>query len=94
MYLRSRLLKREVRPDEAPDDGLIDAFEARLKAERVGYSSVIEVSYSSSSPERAAQIANAVANTYIADQLNSKFDANRQATAWLQGRLRELDSKP
>jgi exopolysaccharide transport family protein len=82
--------KREVRPDEGPDDGLIDAFEARLKAERVGYSSVIEVSYSSSSPERAAQIANAVANTYIADQLNSKFDANRQATSWLQGRLREL----
>src|SRR5215467_12073024 len=28
--------KREVRPDEGPDDFLIDAFEARLKAERMG----------------------------------------------------------
>lgn len=82
--------KREVRPDQGPDDGLIDAFEARLRAERVGYSSVIEVTFSSSSPERAAQITNAVANTYIADQLNAKFDANRQATSWLQERLREL----
>lgn len=82
--------KREARPDEGPDDGLIEAFDARLKAERVGFSSVIEISYSSSNPERAAQIANAVANTYVADQLNAKFDANRQATAWLQERLREL----
>ncbi len=82
--------KREVRPDQGPDDGLIDAFEARLKADRMGYSSVIEISFNSSSPERAAEIANAVANTYIADQLNAKFEANRQATTWLQGRLREL----
>lgn len=82
--------KREAQPGEGPDDGLIDAFEARLKAERIGYSSVIALTYNSSSPERAAEIANAVANTYIADQLNSKFEANRQATAWLQERLREL----
>ncbi len=65
--------KREARPDQGPDDGLIDAFEAKLKAERVGYSSVIEVTFSSSSPERAAQITNAVANTYIADQLNAQI---------------------
>jgi exopolysaccharide transport family protein len=51
---------------------------------------VIEISFSSSSAERAAVTANAIANTYITDQLNAKYDASRTATAWLQDRLREL----
>jgi len=38
----------------------------------------------------AAEIANAVASAYIADQLNAKFEANRMATSWLQERLRDL----
>ena len=71
-------------------DGVIAAFQDKLLASRVGMSNVIEVSYSSSSPQRAAEVANAVANTYIADQLNAKFEANRTARSWLQDRLREL----
>ena len=51
---------------------------------------MIEISYNSSDPERAAQIANAVAGAYITDQLNAKFEANRVATTWLQDRVREL----
>lgn len=71
-------------------DTLVDAFLSRLSAGRVGYSNVIEISFSSSSAARAAEIVNAVANTYVADQLNAKFDANRKATSWLQERLRDL----
>lgn len=82
--------KQEVVSDDEPDDGLIAAFEARLEAERIGLSSVIEITFNSRSPYRAAQIANTVAETYIADQLNAKFEANRRATTWLQERLREL----
>lgn len=73
-----------------PSDTLVDAFLNRLSAGRVGYSNVIEISFSSSSAARAAEIVNAVANTYVADQLNAKFDANRKATSWLQERLRDL----
>jgi succinoglycan biosynthesis transport protein ExoP len=71
-------------------DGLVAAFDSRLSAIRLGFSTVIEISFNSSNAERAAEIANAVANAYITDQLNAKFDANRTATAWLQDRLREL----
>ena len=53
-------------------------------------SSILEISFNSSNAERAAEIANAVANAYIAEQLNAKFDANRSATSWLQDRLRDL----
>ncbi|MDB5610866.1 MAG: Protein-tyrosine kinase [Bradyrhizobium sp.] len=74
-----------------PDvDGLVAAFDSRLSAVRLGYSTVIEITYSASNAERAAEIANAVANAYITDQLNAKFEANRVATGWLQDRLKEL----
>ncbi|MFB6420712.1 Wzz/FepE/Etk N-terminal domain-containing protein [Bradyrhizobium tunisiense] len=73
-----------------PSDNLVDTFLSRLSAGRIGYSNVIEISFSSSNAARAAEIVNAVANTYVADQLNAKFDANRRATTWLQERLRDL----
>ncbi len=83
--------KGEPRPaDQPPPNEVISAFQDRLTAGRIGYSNVIEIGFSASNPQRAAQIANAIANTYIADQLNAKFEANRTATAWLQQRLQEL----
>jgi succinoglycan biosynthesis transport protein ExoP len=76
-------------PGQSGED-LIEAFLDRLSAKRIGLSNVIEISYNSSSPKRAAEIANAIASAYIADQLNAKFEANRSATSWLQERLRDL----
>lgn len=65
-------------------------FQDRLSANRIGMSSILEISYNSSNAERSAEIANAVAKAYIAEQLNAKFEANRSATSWLQDRLRDL----
>lgn len=85
-------------PDESANhppsaDDLALAFGERLTAYRVGISNVIELNYNASTAERAAEIANAVANSYILDELNAKFEANKNATAWLQDRLRELGQK-
>lgn len=88
-FAPSRDERQSDRSDE-PSEGLIGAFLSRLQASRTGYSNIIEITYSSSSPTRAAEIANAVANTYVTDGLNAKFEANRSATTWLQDRLREL----
>jgi polysaccharide biosynthesis transport protein len=77
-------------PPDQPPEGVVSAFQARLSASRVTFSFVIEISFNSSRATRAAEIANAVANAYIADQLNAKFEANRAATSWLQERLRNL----
>jgi len=73
-----------------PMDWLVDNFDKRLTAIRLGFSTVIEISFSAGSAERSAEIANAIANAYVTDQLNAKLDANRTATAWLQDRLKEL----
>ena len=77
-------------PESDPLESLIAAFQGRLTASRVDFSRVIEVSFTSSNAKRAAEIANAVASAYVADQLNAKFEANRMATSWLQERLRDL----
>ena len=35
-------------------------------------------------------IANAIADAYIVDQLESKYQATRRASVWLQDRIKEL----
>ena len=80
-------------PSDAPGqpaEAVIAAFLGRLSATRVGISSIIEISFNSSNANRAAEITNAIANAYIADQLNAKFEANSRATSWLQERLSNL----
>ena len=81
--------------DEPPSDFVIKraavgSFQGRLDIKRVGLSYVISVGFKSPNPDRAAQIANEVANAYIDDQLESKYEAARRAGTWLQTRLREL----
>src|SRR6266850_579885 len=80
---------RQMSQDRQMDE-IATAFDDRLSAVRLGFSSVIEIGFSASNADRAAEIANAIANAYIIDQLNAKFDASRAASAWLQDRLTEL----
>lgn len=68
----------------------VKVFHSRLDVQRVGLTYVITISFQSENPDRAAQIANAVSNAYIDDQLNAKYQAARRAGTWLQDRLREL----
>jgi polysaccharide biosynthesis transport protein len=76
-----------------PADRLLEEFEKRFTAERLGHSTVIELTFSASNAERAAEIANTIANTYISEQLSAKLEANRAATAWLHDRLKDLGNQ-
>ncbi|WP_454618202.1 polysaccharide biosynthesis tyrosine autokinase [Bradyrhizobium cenepequi] len=73
-----------------PQDGIITAFQSRVAVNRISYSNLIEISYSSSNPIRAAEIANAIASVYLSDQEKAKLETNRRARDWMQERLREL----
>ncbi len=68
----------------------LGAFEKHLTIKRLGIAWVIEIGFESASPERAAQVANAMADTYVTDQLDAKYEATRQGSVWLEGRLKEL----
>jgi succinoglycan biosynthesis transport protein ExoP len=71
----------------------VRTFERQLDVRRRGLTYVIEISFRSLNAERAAQIANAVADAYIVDQLDSKYQATRRASLWLQDRIQELRSQ-
>ena len=64
-----------------------------LSVKRVGLSYNLSIQYRSGNPDRAAQVANAIAEAYIAEQLEGKYDSTRRATRWLQGRIEELNQK-
>ena len=51
---------------------------------------VIAISFISNKPERAAQIANAIVEAYINDQLEANTKLLDAANNWLQGRMGEL----
>ena len=50
----------------------------------------MEIGFKSLSADKSASIANAIANSYITDQLEAKYQATRRASAWLQDRIKEL----
>jgi succinoglycan biosynthesis transport protein ExoP len=57
---------------------------------RVGRTYVLDIAYTALTPGTAATVANAIADAYITDQLESKYQATRRASAWLQDRIKEL----
>ncbi|TLX13821.1 polysaccharide biosynthesis tyrosine autokinase [Rhizobium sp. MHM7A] len=61
-----------------------------IDVERVGKSYVLDVTYTSQSPDLARVIAAAIADVYLVDKLNSKYEATRRAGEWLQERIEEL----
>ena len=85
----------ETESDKAASDfellrSAIRSFQDRLTIKRIGLSYVIQISFWAYSAERAAEIANAVADAYITDQLEAKYQATRRASVWLQDRIKEL----
>lgn len=68
-------------------------IQKNILVSRVGRSYVLSLYYRSPSPEMSARIAGAFADVYVVDKLNSKFEATRRASNWLQDRIEELGSK-
>ncbi len=66
------------------------AFQKRLKIQPVPSSHIINVSFRSSNPKRAAEIANAVASAVSGVELNADAEATQKANAWSQSRMLEL----
>jgi succinoglycan biosynthesis transport protein ExoP len=85
----------QFRTDQAPSEyelsrRAMGVFQSQLSVKRIGLTYVIEINFQSHDAERAAHIANEVADAYILDQLEAKYQATRRASAWLQDRIREL----
>src|SRR5262249_15641405 len=68
----------------------VENFLKRLTVYREDIASVISVTFASEDPKKAADIANAIADTYITTTLDSKLKATKMVGQWLLDRLMEL----
>ena len=76
--------------DELLMQRTLRTFQSHLKIKRVALTFAIEIYFESLSPDRAAQITNAVADAYVVNSLETKFQTTKRASVWLQDRLKEL----
>lgn len=77
-------------------DGMLYALaelDRRVSVRRGERTFVIDISVTSRDPEKAARLANALANAYLEDQAAVRDAAARRATESLTGRLEELRSR-
>lgn len=65
-------------------------FEGQRDVKRAGLTYVMDIAFTSVSAEKSARIANAIADAYIVDQLEAKYQSTKRASVWLQDRIKEL----
>jgi succinoglycan biosynthesis transport protein ExoP len=70
--------------------GVLQAIQDSLEVARVVKTQIVEISFKSRDPDLAARIVNAIADSFILDQLDSRAQAARRASVWLQDRIKEL----
>ncbi|QHO72371.1 hypothetical protein ACH79_06780 [Bradyrhizobium sp. CCBAU 051011] len=68
----------------------LEPFERKLSVKRVGPTYLVEITFDSRDPDRAAQILNAVAEKYITHQMDK---ASLQDQKWVKDRLNELSNQ-
>ncbi len=89
-FSAARKTKSDAEGLEKERDAVIDHFERYLTVVPIGLSTAIKVTFQSPDAEKAARIDNAIADAYVEDQLNAKFDATQKATGWLSDRIQDL----
>jgi succinoglycan biosynthesis transport protein ExoP len=89
----SRLFSSDTNSNEDKERRALDEFVGRRSIARVERTYALNISFTSTSPVAAAKIANAIADAYIDDQLEAKYQTTRRASVWLQDRINELKAQ-
>ncbi|TNF13656.1 MAG: polysaccharide biosynthesis tyrosine autokinase [Rhodobacteraceae bacterium] len=87
---RGLSLLRPARPDASPQqirDATTTALIEALKVRNLPSSYVFEIAVTSEDPAKAARIADTIAQLYIRNQIEVKFEATETATSWLTERV-------
>ncbi len=77
----------------SPDERILESYYDHLSVYAVEKSRVLVIEFRSSDPEFAAQVANSVAEGYLAMQQTSKQDQTRSAGKWLSGEIDAMRTK-
>ncbi|MDT8344301.1 MAG: polysaccharide biosynthesis tyrosine autokinase [Thermohalobaculum sp.] len=74
-------------------DVAVDTLLGMIAVSSEEFIPVFQIAVTSPSPQTSAAIANAIADTYIVNQLEAKFDATAKATEWLTDRVVQLKAR-
>lgn len=77
----------------APEERVLKKMREKLKIYGVEKSRVIVIEFSSEDPNLAADIPNAIADTYKSVQGNAKLESNAAATDWLAPEIADLSKR-
>jgi len=80
-------------PDLARETAAIVRFQAALHVAPVPDTRLVEIRYSSPNPQVAASVVNTLVQTFIEENIKSKFDSTMQASDWLTRQLFDLQLK-
>ena len=79
--------------DPARASALLGGFKANLRVGLKPNSRIIELHYRSSDPQMAASVINTLMQTYVENNLKSRFESTMQASDWLQKQLVDMQMK-
>jgi succinoglycan biosynthesis transport protein ExoP len=68
----------------------IQRLNGAISVGRAGQGYIFSISVTSVDPERAARLANAVADSFVVEKLDARFEAAKRGSAWLSDRLIDL----
>src|SRR6266852_4306067 len=71
----------------------LESFERKFSAKRVGLTYIVEITFESIDPERAAQILNTIAETHIMASMDAKYKSALRSDKWFKDRMNELSSQ-
>ncbi len=77
-------------PGPSAEPKAIERVLKRLKVEREGSTYIVDMSFGSTDPDKAARIANAFAEEYSLASLKARVDTATQQSLWLNQRMSEL----
>ncbi|MBL8295586.1 MAG: polysaccharide biosynthesis tyrosine autokinase [Bryobacterales bacterium] len=80
-------------PEVTRQKQLLERVRAKLQVQAAGLTRVVEISFEASSPQRAADFVNTLAQEYINASLETRWKTSQQTSEWLGRQLAELRAK-
>lgn len=81
------------KPNPVIEENVRARFLERLDIKPIRRSRAVEIDFDSEDPNLAARVVNALADTYIQKDMESRWDATQKASQWLSQQLSDLKAK-
>ena len=88
-------ISKQATPDsqQRMRDDIVGNFLSHLSVSALGLSTTLTITFTSQDAAKASRIANAIADTYVSNQVNSKVYAAQSTAQWLDERMHDLSQQ-